>query len=169
MTLSAKSKQNQKLPRANKTAERLATWNLKGFHETTKMLAYLHGKGYVSSEEAAYVHQVCAFHFHSTSNRDHWGAKTYNLLEDVIKLYEDASAYTPKDPGIFAKLVDASCSFKEFLPELYDEFCKSSLRRLQKVAPLPEGWDETIDPTGGRPYYWKPSDKMNTRTWKRPF
>lgn len=34
--------------------------------------------------------------------------------------------------------------------------------------PLPAGWQQHIDPTSGKPYYWMASDPAGTTTWQRP-
>lgn len=39
---------------------------------------------------------------------------------------------------------------------------------VQPEKPLPSGWQSTIDPATGHPYYWRVDDPANTTTWDRP-
>ena len=39
---------------------------------------------------------------------------------------------------------------------------------VHPVKPLPSGWQSTIDPATGHPYYWRVDDPVNTTTWERP-
>ena len=39
---------------------------------------------------------------------------------------------------------------------------------VSAASELPRGWQSTIDPNTGQPYYWRIEDPAGTTTWERP-
>lgn len=66
-------------------------------------------------------------------------------------------SYSPSSPSAFESFQNGEGSTKS-----------ESRLPISAASELPRGWQSTIDPNTGQPYYWRIEDPAGTTTWERP-